>query len=119
METATSATTENSLPAMHVPDAAQLRNLLHDLALTTSVSIRIRMENHPWPAHFSRVLVVTSKAILLAHMPTRTVTYHCDLAGAEEFELNSDHDIFSAFTPYTLKIKSPQLNHQINGRLHA
>ncbi|MDQ2658412.1 MAG: hypothetical protein M3Y60_13400 [Bacteroidota bacterium] len=119
MEIATPEITPHSLPGMHVLDAVQLRNLLHDLALTTSVSIRIRMENHPWPVLFSQVLVVTSKAILLAHIPTRTVTYLYDLAGAEEFELDSDHDIFSAFTPYTLKIKSPPLNHQINGRLHA
>ncbi len=119
METAAPVLPGNLTADTDFIEAAQLRNLLHDLALTPSVCIRMRLENQPWPALFSQVLIFTSHAIILAHMTTRTVTYLHDLTGVEEFQLDSDRDTFKAYIPYTLKVQSPQLNRQINGPLHA
>ena len=119
METAASALTENFTADTYFIEAAQLRNLLQHLALAPAICIRMRLENRPWPAFFSQVLVVTSDAIILVHMKTRTVTFLHDVTGVEEFQLDGDYDTFKAYIPYTLKIQSPLLNHQTNGPLHA
>lgn len=79
-------------------DIAGLTSLLQDLfSAHTGISIRMRLQQQPWPAHFAQVIVLARHAILLAHMPTRTVTNIPDLRYVSAFEIDQAH---AGFIPY-------------------
>ena len=77
-----------------VIELAQLENLMWDLANEHRISIRLKIEGQAWPEHFSIVVVFARHAILLAHMPTRSVTNITDLGEVTAFELDRPHKVF-------------------------
>ena len=103
-----------------VVDTHRLEILLHDLAfITPGTSIRLHVEGNPRSPHFSKILVFARHAILLAHIPTRTVINLPDLYKVDAFELDKPYDAFSAFTLYVVKTKSPELKQVNDGLFYA
>jgi hypothetical protein len=81
----------------------ELRGLLQALAdENKEVSIRLHADDRSWTDHYANVLVFCSHAILLAHMPTRTVINIPDLKHIRAFEIDRPYKLFKAFNRYTV-----------------
>ena len=84
-------------------DAGQLKELLFDLAnQQQEIHIRLQLNGKFWLDHFANVLVFSKHAILLTHMPTRTVIHIPDLKDVTGFEINRAYKRFSHFHRYTI-----------------
>lgn len=60
----------------------------------------MRLQKQPWPDHFAHVIVFARHAILLAHIPTRTVTNIPDLRNVTAFQIDKAHAGFIPFQSY-------------------
>lgn len=91
-------------------DIAELTSLLQDLFSThPGISIRLKLQQQPWP-EFAQVIVFARHAILLAHMPTRTVTNISDLKNISEFQIDKAHAGLIPFHTYYVE-------HTVTGRM--
>lgn len=98
----------------------QTENLLHELAnQRQEVSIRPKTKASSWPEHFSGGLVFSRHAILLTHMPTRTVTNIPDLNRVTGFEIDLPHKIFLPFERYVINPVCERLKGKRYGLRHA
>ena len=76
----------------------ELKDLLQAIAVNNNgVSIKLRLIGQPAPQYFADVLVFEKHALLLVHMPTRTVLNVPDLSHVTSFTLNRTFECFSAF----------------------
>lgn len=81
-------------------EAFALKDLLHDLAVVeTQISIRVHVKGQPPASSFASVLVFAKHAIILAHMPSRTVINITDLHEVVAFEIDRP---YKAFLPHRL-----------------
>ena len=109
-----------SLVHTHLIELTQLEALMRELAeQRQDIAIRLQMEGQLFPEHFSTVLVFSRHAILLTHMPTRTVTNVATLDRVTAFEIDRPHKGFSPFQRYVMNPVCERLNGRKNGLLHA
>src|SRR5688500_2365303 len=91
-------------PPVEAINAAQLKALLHDLANhETRTSIRLEIEGKILPDHFSRVLVFEKHALLLTHLPTRSVLNVPDLDKVTGFIIDQPYQYFLPLQRYSVK----------------
>lgn len=92
-----------------VVDVHELKDLLQAIAVNNNgISIRLRLIGQPEPQHFADVLVFAKHALLLVHMPTRTVLNVPDLNQVTSFTLNRTFECFSAFQEYRVIQPHPE-----------
>src|SRR5687768_193966 len=85
-------------------DLDQLRGLLQDLAIQgKEISIRLQLNDNQWMDFFASVLVFSKHAILLMHMPTRTVVHIPDLKQISGFEIDQPYQHLIPFHRYFIK----------------
>lgn len=68
----------------------------------------MRLQQQHWPDQFAQVIVVARHAILLAHMPTRTVTNIPDLRDVSAFQIDKAHAGFIPFHTYYVEYTVPE-----------
>ena len=79
----------------------EFRSLIQDLFSTRPyILIHMRLHNQSWPDQFSQVVIFARHAILLAHMPTRTVTNIPDLEDVSAFQIDKAHAGLEPFHTY-------------------
>ena len=101
-------------------DVSVLETLLHDLAnRRTDIAIRLELNGTSRPEHFSGVLVAAGHAIVLTHMPTRTVTTLRDLREVTGFEIDRAYKDLQPFQYYRINPRCVSLKKEKNGLLHA
>lgn len=87
-----------------IRDLNQLRDLLEHLAdKRKEISIRLQLNDNVWMDHFSSVLVFSKHAILLMHMPTRTIVHIPDLNEISGFEIDQPCKQFIPSHRYFIK----------------
>lgn len=87
-----------------IRDLDQLRGLLENLAnQRKEISIRLQLNDNQWMDFFASVLVFSKHAILLMHMPTRTVVHIPDLKQISGFEIDQPWKQFIPFHRYFIK----------------
>ena len=93
----------------HVVDVHELKDLLQAIAVNSNgVSIRLHLKGQPAPQYFADVLVFAKHALLLVHMPTRTVLNVPDLNQVASFTLNQTFECFSPFQEYRIMQPHPK-----------
>jgi hypothetical protein len=96
----------------------ELKELLHKIAVADKgVSIRLHLIDRPAPQYFAEVLVYAKHALLLVHMPTRTVLNVPDLSQVTSFTLNKAFEVFSGGQEYKV-IQSHPLKRSEHGPFH-
>ena len=96
----------------------ELKELLHKIAVAEKgVSIRLRLIDRPASQYFAEVLVYAKHALLLVHMPTRTVLNVPDLTQVASFELNKTFENFSGCQEYKV-IQPHPLKRNADGPFH-
>ncbi|HTF30387.1 MAG TPA: hypothetical protein VK625_16155 [Flavitalea sp.] len=100
--------------------SSQFSSLIHDLASKRNgVSIRLQFRGEQWLEHFASVLVFSKEAILLTHMPTRTVINVPDLNKVTGFEIDQPFNAFLPFQRYTIKLQNQEGEIPNDGLLYA
>ena len=85
-------------------DLDHLQALLQELAnQRNEISIRLQLNDNQWMDFFASVLVFSKHAILLMHMPTRTVVHIPDLKQISGFEIDQPCKQFIAFHRYFIR----------------
>src|SRR5688500_1199006 len=98
-------------PPVEAINAAQLKALLHDLAHhETRTSIRLEIKGKILPDHFSTVLVFEEHALLLTHLPTRSVLNVPDLNEVTGFIIDRPYQYFLPLHRYMLKAEPVKAN---------
>ena len=100
-------------------ELTQLEYLLKELVNHQEISIRLKLKSQPWPEHFSTVLVFARHAIVLTHMPTRTVTNIAKPVQVAAFEIDRPHKVFLPFRRYIVNPVCERLKGEKDGLLHA
>ena len=110
---------EATSPSVEI-EPSQFTSLLHDLASKRNgISIRLQFRGELWLEHFASVLVFSKEAILLTHMPTRTVINVPDLKKVTGFEIDQPMTAFLPFQRYTIKLQTQEGEIRNGGLLYA
>ena len=101
-------------------DHGPLHDLLTALAKEHNhISIRLQLGGALWTEHFSRVLVYSSRAFLLTHMPTRSVINIPDVNQVTGFEIDHPYRLFLSNRPYEVDPVLRRIKVKRDGLLHA
>lgn len=100
-------------------DLSEFSLMLQGLEKTRKdIFIRVQLIGEEWMEHFSNVLVFTPHAIILNHVPTRTIRYIRNINDVAAFEMNHPYSILNAFKRYYisryskgLKIKQGEISY--------
>lgn len=99
---------------------AELEKLLYDLANhQREVYIRLQVNGQPVPEHFFNVLICSKHAVILTHMPTRTVMHIPDLRQITGFEIDQPYGSLRPFQHYLVSPLRELHKERIDGLLHA
>jgi hypothetical protein len=97
--------------AVHPTDISQLKELLITLASERKdISIRLEIDGQSWTEYYSSVLVFSEHAILLTHMPTRTVIHISDLKNITGFQIDHPYKSFYSFHAYHISGEQQPIN---------
>lgn len=89
-------------------DVDQLKDLLQNLANENKeISIRLQLNDDQWMGYFASVLVFSKHALLLMHLPTRTVVHIPDLKQISGFEIDQPCKQFIPFHRYYINPHVP------------
>jgi hypothetical protein len=91
-------------PPAQAIGTGKLKALLRDLTnIETQTSIRLEINGKTLPEHFSTVLVFEEHALLLTHLPTRTVLNVPDLDEVTGFMIDKPCQSFLPFRRYLVR----------------